>query len=309
MESRRRWRHSAPAWLLLGGSGSTMTEVLLMILVLASGPVVYLAATRKDKSHIATLLGIAVAPGASWNGLNATFGPVSWLLPVAPLAIDAACSALRCWRHRVGSSVQVSVLIARAAGHTRAAGIVLFVLGLAWYGIAAWWSQTAKYSVLIPGAVVSASIVCVWLVVSAATRPAPSQAATTGAVATGSGWVNPSGCTLGFDELCAIAVGLVVFCPSGPIESSLWERSSAIRIFNVQIGVHIFLVLSVLLTTYLLLSEYARIGQVEIPRLYLRRVMQILPVHYAAIATSFTFSAAGGYVIHPKVYRAAIATS
>jgi len=76
--------------------------------------------------------------------------------------------------------------------------------------------------------------------------------------------------------------------------------------FNAQVGVQIFFVLSGLLITQLTLAEHAFTGRVNLSRFYLRRVLRIFPVYYAAIAVSFTLVAAGIYGIHPLAFGAAI---
>jgi len=295
------WQAAAAGatWLLLGGHGSSLAGVVLLALVLVRA---VRSRDGSDETRFATLLGIVGAAGVLWNGRGESFRWIAWLLPVAPLLIDATFSGVRRWRHPAGSTVHVSALIAQAADQPQVAGIVLFVLGFAWYGVAASWSWAVGYSVSITAAVASVPVVCVWLVVSVAAHPAPTLAASAGTTAAGVG-----ARILGFDGLRAIAVGLVVFSHAGLIEGGAWERSGAARIFNAQVGVQIFFVLSGLLITHLMLAEHARTGRVDLSRFYLRRVLRIFPVYYAAIAFSFALAAVGLYGIHPQAFGAAIA--
>lgn len=183
------WQAAAAGatWLFLGGRGSTLAGVLLLVLVLARARSVRVSVIDRGEVRFATLLGSVVAVGAMWSGRAAPFGWAIWLLPVAPLGIDAVGSAAWHWYCRAGSPVRVSALIAEANGRPRAAGTVLFVLGLGWYGVAAWWSRTVEYSVLLTGVVVSVPVVCVWLVVSVAALRAPVSAATAGTIVLGTG--------------------------------------------------------------------------------------------------------------------------
>lgn len=296
------WQAAAAGatWLVLGGRGSTLAGVLLLVLVLARAPFLRANAVNRDEVFFATLIGIVVAVGAVWNGRAAAFGWAAWLLPVAPLLIDVAFSAALRLYDPAGSSVRVSELIAQASDHPRVAGIVLFFLGLLWYGVAAWWCRVVDYSVLMTAIVTSVPVFCVWLVVAVAKNSSP-VVATVGTAA-------PDGGSriLGFDGLRAIAVGLVVCSHAGLIEGGAWERSGAARIFNAQVGVQIFFVLSGLLITHLMLVEQARTGRVNLSRFYLRRVLRIFPVYYAAIAVSLALTAAGIYIIHPLAFGAAI---
>jgi len=220
------WQAAAAGatWLLLGGRGSTFAGVL--VLVLARARSVPVSVIDRGEIRFATLLGILVAVGAMWSGRAAPFGWAIWLLPVAPLGIDVIGSAAWRWYCRAGSPVRVSALIAEANGGPRAAGTVLFVLGLGWYGVAAWWSRTVDYSVLLTGLIFSVPVVCVWLVVSVAALPAPVPTANVGTSVSGT-----SSRILGFDGLRAIAVGLVVFSHTGLFEGGVWESVGAARIF------------------------------------------------------------------------------
>ena len=296
------WQAAATGttWLFLGGPGQALPGIALLALILLRAAFARAASAERDETRFATFLGASVAAGALWSGRGEATSWVAWWLPVAPLVLDATFSALHRLRHPSGSPVRVSALVAQAAGQWQTAGIVLFVIGFAWYGLAALWSQIAQYSVLFTALVATVPVVCVWLVVSVAAHPAP------GLAAAGRGGGGATGRILGFDGLRAIAVALVVFSHAGLIEGGVWERSGMARIFNAQVGVQIFFVLSGLLITHLLLAEHARTGRIDLSRFYLRRVLRIFPVYYAAIALSFALAAVGCYSIHPRAFVAAI---
>ena len=298
------WQAAAAGatWLLLGcGSGQVLPGVALLALVLLRAAFSRAVQAERDEKRFATFIGASVAAGALWNGRGEPFSWLTWLLPVAPLVLDAAFSALRRLRHPSGSSVRVSALVAQAAGQWQTAGVVIFVLGFAWYGLAALWNHLAQYSIFYTAAMVSVPVVCMWLVVSVAAHSEPAR------VAGGRDVAGTTGRILGFDGLRAIAVALVVLSHAGLVEGGEWERSGAARVFNAQVGVQIFFVLSGLLITHLMLAEHARTGRVDLSRFYLRRVLRIFPVYYAAIALSFALSVAGIYRIYPQAFGAAIA--
>ena len=294
------WQATATGttWLFLSGPDLAMPGIALLALILLRAGFIRAALAERDEKRFATFLGASVAAGALWSGRGEASNWVAWWLPVAPIVLDATFSAMHRLRHPSGTPVRVSALVAQAAGQWKTAGIVLFVIGFAWYGLAALWSQTAQYSVLLTALVVSVPVVCVWLVVSVAAHPAPALAAV--------GRDGTTGRILGFDGLRAIAVVLVVFSHAGLIEGGVWESSGMARVFNAQVGVQIFFVLSGLLITHLLLAEHARTGRIDLTRFYLRRVLRIFPVYYAAIALSFALAVADIYSIHPRAFVAAI---
>lgn len=289
-------------WLLLGGLASKLAGVALLALVLAGR--LRAGAAGSGEPRFAMLLGAVIAAGALWlgHGRGGTLDWMAWLLPVAPLLIDVGFSALRRLRHPAGSPVRVSELVAQAAGRRQAAGIALFGLGLGWYGLVAWWSQAMRPPAVLMGLAASVPVACVWLVISMAAHSAPPLATTAGRAAAG-----PASRILGFDGLRAFAVALLMFSHAGLVEGTAWERSGAARVFNAERGVQIFFVLSGLLITHLMLAEHARSGRVDLSRFYLRRVLRIFPVYYAAIALSFALGAAAIYRVHPVSFGAAIA--
>jgi peptidoglycan/LPS O-acetylase OafA/YrhL len=214
------------------------------------------------------------------------------LLPLAPLVLDGALRALRAVfagaRSRPAPASGAEI-IAGAAGHARAARRVFFFIGLGWYGPVVWWGTVAGISGLAAAVISSVPVVFSMLVLvwagrrrSEVRRDASQRHASAHRLA-------------GLDGLRAFAVTLVVASHVGLVESRWWQDSGAGRFLNAQVGVEVFFVLSGLLITRLLFAERQRTGRLDFPAFYLRRVLRIFPVYFAAIAFTMVLVAVGLY--------------
>jgi peptidoglycan/LPS O-acetylase OafA/YrhL len=67
------------------------------------------------------------------------------------------------------------------------------------------------------------------------------------------------------------------------------------RVFQGDLGVRIFFVISGFLITYLLLAEGDRTGRPSLKQFYIRRVLRIFPVYYVFVAVLVALAAAGFY--------------
>src|SRR5436190_7094955 len=71
---------------------------------------------------------------------------------------------------------------------------------------------------------------------------------------------------------------------------SWWDQ-----VFQGNLGVRVFFVISGLLITYLLLLEADRRGRVSLRSFYTRRVLRIFPVYFLYLGVVFALTAAGLY--------------
>lgn len=110
----------------------------------------------------------------------------------------------------------------------------------------------------------------------------------------------------GLDGLRAIAVLLVVFSHVGLMESEFWVHSGLHLYLNANVGVQLFFVLSGFLITMILFREYEAAGSISVCKFYLRRVLRIFPVYYAAIGFSFALTASQIYSIKEFSFFSAI---
>lgn len=88
----------------------------------------------------------------------------------------------------------------------------------------------------------------------------------------------------GFDALRALSVSLVILSHTGAM---------TIRVFNADLGVKTFFVLSGFLITTLLAAEHERTGQIAILAFMKRRGLRILPLYFLIVALSSGIMLAG----------------
>src|SRR5690348_3223496 len=88
------------------------------------------------------------------------------------------------------------------------------------------------------------------------------------------------------DGLRAVSIMMVVYshaaisCNFPPMPQSIqW-------IFNGELGVQVFFVISGFIITTLLLKEEKKEGSFSIRKFYMRRILRIIPVYYVFIATT-----------------------
>jgi peptidoglycan/LPS O-acetylase OafA/YrhL len=83
----------------------------------------------------------------------------------------------------------------------------------------------------------------------------------------------------------AISIALVIGGHSASVNGFPPELKTAFAwIFNGDLGVRTFFVISGLLITWLMLREQARAGRVNLKHFYARRALRILPVYFAFLA-------------------------
>ncbi|HXD75934.1 MAG TPA: acyltransferase [Vicinamibacterales bacterium] len=99
----------------------------------------------------------------------------------------------------------------------------------------------------------------------------------------------------------AVAIALVVLghfeASRGFPPSSWWHQ-----VFQSNLGVRIFFVISGLLITYLLLLEAERRGRPSLRSFYARRVLRIFPVYFLYLAVVLGLAGAGLYVDTPGAW-------
>lgn len=295
------WQAAAAGglWLLLGGvsHGLLGVAVLAAALLRRQQP----GALERDERAFNTFLGGALAVLAIAGSGIMRGSLVYWLLPLLPLALDAAASRLRAWTGAPVPPMMVCHQLAEAGGGWHIPRRVVATLGLGWCGMAGWWGQATVQSPLyvLPMAIAPLLFAFVVLALAKRTSARPSRPVAADAALHAR--------IRGLDGLRAFAVALVVLSHAGLMESDFWQRSGTVKLLNAQVGVQIFFVLSGLLITRLLLAEHARMGRIDQPRFYVRRLLRIFPVYYAAIAVSFALAASAVYPIKHTSFAAAIA--
>jgi peptidoglycan/LPS O-acetylase OafA/YrhL len=75
-------------------------------------------------------------------------------------------------------------------------------------------------------------------------------------------------------------------------------------IFDGNLGVRFFFVISGFLITYLLAHENNRQGRISLRDFYIRRALRILPVYYVFLLTAFALSVFGGFHQSPSNWAA-----
>jgi peptidoglycan/LPS O-acetylase OafA/YrhL len=94
----------------------------------------------------------------------------------------------------------------------------------------------------------------------------------------------------GFDAIRAASVLLVIASHAGVVEAS--QNPVAVQffsVFNANLGVKAFFVLSGFLITTLLLHRLTKTGGVDIPDFMLRRAFRILPLYFVTLLSLFPF--------------------
>jgi peptidoglycan/LPS O-acetylase OafA/YrhL len=86
------------------------------------------------------------------------------------------------------------------------------------------------------------------------------------------------------DGLRAVSVVVVIGCHFAYAHAELDRGAVVGRIFDGDLGVRIFFVISGFLITTLMLQEKKRYGNVSLKNFYLRRMLRLFPVQYAFVA-------------------------
>lgn len=282
------------AWLLFADTGFAAGSALL-----AAVACVRVLSGAGDEARFNITLGALVFVLATTGAGLQRAHLILCLLPLIPLGLDAVAGLFQYGLKR-GFRLPVCGRLSES-GHPSTAGRVLFATAFGWCGVIGWWAWSTMHHALIAAAMCALPLAFAVAVVSLSTvqtaMPVQAIAGT------------PSERAIrirGLDGLRAFAVALVVLSHAGLMESDIWRRTGAASLLNAQVGVQIFFVLSGLLITHLLLEERARFGQVSFARFYLRRLLRIFPVYYAAIAVSFALSAAMIYPIKQNAFLAAV---
>lgn len=119
--------------------------------------------------------------------------------------------------------------------------------------------------------------------------------------------VLPSGHIPSLDGIRAVCVALVIgsHVPHSEDYSEGLKRAMA-HVFNGNLGVTVFFVLSGFLITYLLAREEGKTGTVSLKKFYIRRFVRILPVYLAYLVVVALLDVATGLAVRPEQYASAL---
>lgn len=289
-----RWQSLAivGVWVILAANGHYFAIAVLLLSIVIAYLVSFAIVSYSIEVKINRFLGFLL--GSMAVQLNGSSGSsvLIWLLPLMPLALDKLAILLTRLLLKQSSCATSVLKRVEIVGGPQSLRNAILVLSMGWCGVIAWWALNTENNAFVTIALAGFPLLFAILVLSVSdSYKSPSKTLQVVPESLSSPRI------LGLDGLRAIAVMLVILSHAGLMESDFWIRIGGAAVLNAQAGVQIFFVLSGFLITHLLLVEHENTNRVNLLNFYIRRMLRIFPVYYAAIAVSFALSASFLYPI------------